>query len=53
MALAEGAALAVLAGQAHGRALEQERAEREGLAERPVDGAALLEGLGAASRGSA
>ena len=47
MPLAEGAALAVLAGKANGRAFEHERAECEGFAERPVDRAALLECLGA------
>ena len=37
MAVREGAAAGVLAGEAHRRALVQQRAERQGLAERPVD----------------
>ena len=47
MALREGAALAVLAGQPHRRAFEQERAEGERLAGRPVDAHAGLDRLGA------
>ena len=43
MALAERAALAVLAGQANAAALQQQRAERQRLAGRPVDAAALLQ----------
>jgi hypothetical protein len=42
VAVAEGAALAVLAGEADGFALEDEGAEGEGLGETPVDRAAAL-----------
>src|SRR4051794_5818497 len=45
MALREGAALDVLAGQAHAMALEQERAEGERFGARPVDALAGLDGL--------
>src|SRR5262247_4392080 len=47
MALREGAALAVLAGQAHREALEQQRAVGQRLGRRPGDALALLDGLGA------
>jgi hypothetical protein len=42
--VAEGAALAVLAAEADGRAFEEERAEGERLGEAPVDRAALVGG---------
>ena len=47
MALREGAALAVLAGEPHRMAIEQQRAERERLAGRPVDALAGLDRLAA------
>src|SRR6516165_5182635 len=47
MALREGAALAVLAGESHRMALEQERAEGERLGRRPVEPAAGLDRLAA------
>ena len=47
MALREGAALAVLAGQPHRMAFEQQRAEGERLGGRPVDALAGLDRLGA------
>ena len=47
MALREGAALAVLAGEPHRTSLEQERAEGERLAGRPVDALAALDRLAA------
>src|SRR6202011_1213654 len=45
VALREGAALAVLPGETHGAALEQQRAYRQGLAGRPVDALAGLDRL--------
>ena len=45
VALREGAALAVLAGQAHRMALDEQRAESQRLARRPVDAVAGLDRL--------
>src|SRR5262249_38271204 len=45
--LREGSALAVLAGQAHRKPVEQKRAEGESLGGRPVDALALLDRAGA------
>ena len=45
--LREGAALAVLAGEPHRIAVEEERAERERLRGRPVDAGAGLDRLAA------
>ena len=53
MALREGAALAVLAGEPHRMAVEQQRAEGERLGGRPVDALAGLDRLAARCRGSA
>src|SRR2546423_14150424 len=47
MALREGAALAVLPGQRHRVAIDQQRAEAERLRRRPVDAFAGLDRLGA------
>src|SRR5262249_60464665 len=47
MALREGAALAVLAGQPDPRAVEEKRTERQGLRGRPVDGFAGFDHLAA------
>src|SRR3954463_16181405 len=47
MTLREGAALGVLAGQPHRIAVEEQCAERERLAGRPVDALAGLDRLGA------
>ena len=49
MALREGAALAVLAGQPHRMAVEQQRAEGQRLGGRPVDALAGLDRLARAS----
>ena len=43
VALGEGAALGVLAGQAHREALDQQRAEGQRLGRRPVDALALVD----------
>src|SRR5690606_25572550 len=47
VAMAEGAAFAVLSAETHGAAFEHEGAEGEGFGEAPVDRTAVLVGLGA------
>ena len=52
MALREGAALGILAGQPHPMAFEQQRAEGQRLAGRPVDAGAGVDRLARGCRGS-